>query len=403
MRSIRKGRKAQGIVDSVDLFIKNTYEGGNKKGKLDLIRILCENSQNARYWISSLGGQWQDKVYLTIGGVWPRSLDAKNNVRDSLINPFLKALQSSGSEIVLNCRAEKLLHDDQGRITGVKAYDTINGNTYIFHADKGVVMATGGFSANSEMVSYYNPTIPTNTPTTNSPSATGDGILMGRDVGANLIHMEYIQLHPNSGTNVYFTGMIENTIYVNQQGKRFVNEQSTRSEVCNAILEQPGGVIYAIFDSNTISDDIRNSQDDGYQDFAALAKEGKCGYGENIDELADSIGVPGAELKKSIEDFNQYVEGLKEDPFGRELFYHKLGDPPFYASIQTARIHNTIGGLEIDTKARVLNQQGQVISGLTACGEVTGGIHGDNRLGGNALTDCVVFGRIAGRTLMENP
>lgn len=388
----------QGIVDSLELYIKNTYEGGGEKGNLELIRKLCENSKSARDWISSYGGEWQDSIYLTIGGRWPRSLDAKNNATETLIDPLIKAIKNNNGEIIVNCKAEELIMED-GKVIGVKAYDINSKKEYELYGTNGVILATGGFSANSDMVSQYNDTIPEDNPTTNSPSATGDGIIMGQAVGANIIDMENILLHPHSGTNVYFSGMIDNSIYVNQLGKRFVNEQLDRNEVCQEILEQPGAIVYAIFDSNVINEEFWSTQD-GYQDFVELAKAGKCGYGETLEELAESIGVDPIELEKSVREFNQAVDGLIEDKFGRELFYKKIEDGPFYASIRSAYTHYTIGGLEIDSRARVKNTDGDTIPGLYAAGEVTGGIHGENRLGGNSLTECIVFGRIAGESIL---
>lgn len=388
----------QGIVDSLELYVKNTYEGGGEKGNLELIRKLCENSKSARDWISSYGGEWQDSIYLTIGGRWPRSLDAKNNATETLIDPLIKAIKNNNGEIIVNCKAEELIMED-GKVIGVKAYDINSKKEYELYGTNGVILATGGFSANSDMVSQYNDTIPEDNPTTNSPSATGDGIIMGQAVGANIIDMENILLHPHSGTNVYFSGMIDNSIYVNQLGKRFVNEQLDRNEVCQEILEQPGSIVYAIFDSNVINEEFWSTQD-GYQDFVELAKAGKCGYGETLEELAESIGVDPIELEKSVREFNQAVDGLIEDKFGRELFYKKIEDGPFYASIRSAYTHYTIGGLEIDSQARVKNTDGDTIPGLYAAGEVTGGIHGENRLGGNSLTECIVFGRIAGESIL---
>lgn len=388
----------QGIVDSLELYIKNTYEGGGEEGNLELIRKLCENSKSARDWISSYGGEWQDSIYLTIGGRWPRSLDAKNNATETLIDPLIKAIKNNNGEIIVNCKAEELIMED-GRVIGVKAYDINSKKEYELYGTNGVILATGGFSANSDMVSQYNDTIPEDNPTTNSPSATGDGIIMGQAVGANIIDMENILLHPHSGTNVYFSGMIDNSIYVNQLGKRFVNEQLDRNEVCQEILEQPGAIVYAIFDSNVINEEFWSTQD-GYQDFVELAKAGKCGYGDTLEELAESIGVDPIELEKSVREFNQAVDGLIEDEFGRELFYKKIEDGPFYASIRSAYTHYTIGGLEIDSQARVKNTNGDIIPGLYAAGEVTGGIHGENRLGGNSLTECIVFGRIAGESIL---
>lgn len=392
-------QQLQEIEDSVELFIQNTYDAGDQKGNMELIKVMCENSESARYWISEHGGKWQEKIYLTVGGLFPRSMDAENNPVETFLDPLSDAIKENGGEIIVNVKAEELIQED-GRVTGVKAMGT-DGTPYVLHAAKGVVMATGGFGANSEMVAKYSDTIPENNPTTNSPAATGDGIIMGESVNANLVGMEYIQMLPNPGTNVYFTGEIENSIYVNKMGERFVSEQGRRDVLCNAILQQPDSVMYAIFDSKTINDEFKSNQD-GSQDYVQLAKEGKCGYGETLEELAESIGVDADGLKKSVEDFNAIVAGEAEDPFGRELFYEPISDGPFYASIRTARTHHTMGGLEINTRAQVIDTDGNVIPGLYAAGEVTGGIHGSNRIGGNALTDCVVFGRIAGDSILAD-
>lgn len=392
-------QEPQGIEDSVELFIQNTYDAGDQKGNMDLIRVMCENSESARYWISEHGGKWQEKIYLTVGGLFPRSMDAENNPVETFIDPLTKAITDNGGEILVNVKAEELIQED-GRVTGVKATGT-DGTPYIFTGTKGIVMATGGFGANSEMVAQYSDTIPENNPTTNTPAATGDGIVMGEAVNANLVGMEYIQMLPNPGTNVYFTGEIENSIYVNKNGERFVSEQGRRDVLCNAILAQPDSVMFAIFDSKTINDEFKSNQD-GSQDYVQLAKEGKCGYGETLEELAESVGVDPEGLVKSVEEFNAIVRGEAEDPFGRELFYEEISDGPFYASIRTARTHHTMGGLEINTRAQVIDKEGNPIAGLYAAGEVTGGIHGSNRIGGNALTDCVVFGRIAGDSILAD-
>ena len=395
---VRQGEK--GIEDSLDLYIKQTYEGGGCVGNLDLITILCEGAGDARDWLEEHGARWSEKgVYLPTGGAWPRSLDAANGANESFIRPLAQAVVQEGGRIIRDHRVVALIRKED-RIVGVRAVEAETGTERIFWAEQGVVLATGGFGSNPEMIAQYCQDLPEGIESETTPAATGDGILLALRVGAGLTGMQYAQMVPGAaGDGAYLTSEIGSAIYVNQNGERFASEQLPNSELCRAILAQPGGIAYAVFDSGTIGEDYVDNAGRGVAEFRRLAEQGLCGFGETLDQLAASIGVDVQQLLKTIRQFNRIVDGETRDPFGRELFYKKLETPPFYASKRTAKIHYTMGGLRINTEAQVLREDLSPIEGLYACGEVTGGIHGTNHVSGNALADCVVFGRIAGKSV----
>lgn len=389
-------QSAQGIEDSLELFIKQTYDGGGRIGNLDLIALLCEKAGDARDWLAAHGSTWSEQgVYLSTGGAWPRSLDAAYGANESFIRPLAESVVAAGGSIVRDLRVISLVCEGE-TVIGARAVNTLTGEEHVFWTDS-VVLATGGFGANLDMIAEYCGDIPENVETETTPAATGDGILLALRTGAALVDMEYVQMVPGAVENgLYFTSEISSSIYVNKNGERFVSEQLSSSELCQAILDQPDQIAYAIFDSNTISEDFVDNTGRNTEQIRKLAAEGLCGYGETLQELAENLGLDPATFLATIEEFNRTVDGETVDPFGRELFYKKISSGPFYASIRTAKVHYTMGGLRIDTRARVLNKEGRAIPGLYAAGEVTGGIHGTNHVTGNALADCVVFGRIAG-------
>lgn len=398
---IRQG--AQGIEDSVELFIMNTYVTSGMQGNLDLITILCENACDARNWISEHGGTWDEgNIYLTTGGKWPRSLDAANNAYDTYIYPLATAVTQMNGDIIVNMKAESLIVEN-GVVVGVEAVSMENGKSYKIYGEKGVVLATGGYGSNMEMIQEYCSYISESVESETMRGATGDGILMAQSIGADTVDMKYVQMELSAVVDgMRISNEVGNAIYVNKEGQRFVAEDADRSEVCQALLEQTDGIAYVIFDSNTIHGDFTDSLGRSAEDLKKLVEEGLIGYGETIGELAQSLGIDAAALQNTIDLFNLMVDGELVDPYGRELFYRKLGDGPYYASIRTAKIHYTMGGLKIDIDAHVINTNGEIIEGLYACGEVTGGIHGTNHVGGNALADCVVFGRIAGKNIANS-
>jgi len=392
----------QGIEDSVEKHFTQTYEGGDKVGKPELIRTLVENAYSALKWLENMGMKFKDEVFTVLGGLWPRAHQPVEPLGTGYINTYMNYINqhSDDIEIMLNTRATELIVEN-GRVIGVEA-ESPEGKV-IAKANNGVIIATGGFAGNVQARNYYNKFWPdlTNLKTTNRPGITGDGIWMAEKIGANLIGMEYIQLipmgDPETGSlsgNIERT--VENRIFVNKDGNRFVDEGGRRDDMTRALLEQEDQMMWVIVDKHTYpTGDTKNNFDETID---YLVEQGIAYKADTLEELALKIGVNPENLVKSVETFNLAVEGKIKDPFGRTLFKDKIDTPPFYAGARVPTVHHTMGGIEINPKAQVLDVNGNVIPGLYAAGEVTGGIHGSNRLGGNAVLDTVVFGRIAGES-----
>ena len=391
-----------GVEDSVERFIQNTMEAGDFKANPELVKVLCSHALEARQWLSKHGTVWSEMVYQTIGGLWPRSMDEINKIAyNGFIAPLAKTVKELNGKVVLNCKAEKLVQNEAGRVTGVIAFDTKNGQEYHFTAKNAVIIATGGYSANNDMVVKYNGV--NGLPTSNAPTSTGDGINMGLSVHAALEGMDYIQIHPHGnpitgGLQSHFAGVIKNSIYVNREGKRFVEESGRRDVISNATVAQTGQVMFSIFDSEggfyagvKELSDLDNLKAKGYIYQAAT-----------LEDLAKQAGIDPEGLKATVARYNELVASGEDVDFHKDEIELKIEKAPFYCVPLSPTLHHTMGGLKINTEAQVLRDDGTVIPGLYAAGEVTGGLHGTNRVGGNALTDCVVFGRIAGKNAAEN-
>lgn len=385
---------AQGIEDSIELHIQQTYEGGDRVGDLELIRVMCENALDSIHWLEDLGVEFQDSITTVIGATWPRTHYPINSVGSDFILPLKDACDAFGQEIIVNMKATDLIVDETGRVTGVLATDTATGTPYRFIGEKGVILASGGFGADIERCRSYNPNIPEDIATSNHAGATGDGIDMAVAIGAATEGIEYVQMLPIAG-NVVSTA-IENQIFVNENGERFVREDGRRDIMSNAVLEQPGKYMYMICDQRVADESITGSN------IEHLLENGLIYRADTLEELAAQIGVNAENLVKTVAEFNELVAGNGTDEFGREVYDHTIEVGPFWASsAQHPVLHHTMGGIKIDVNARVINTDGQPIPGLYAAGEVCGGVHGSNRLGGNACADIFVFGRIAAESAFE--
>ena len=385
-----------GLFDSPEWHMWQTYHGGDYTGTPELIRILGANALDARNWLASLGVDWRPTIGAATGSLWLRSHYGGADFPDGFhsIVPFMNYINRHDNiEVHLNTNADSLITQG-GRVTGVRA--TYRGATFTYTARRGVVMATGGFGANVAMRQQHNvqwadlgPSIGTST---HPMTAQGCGIIMGEAVGAQLRDMGFIQLHPSGEVG---TGLMNlhpgtaglNRIFVNTEGNRFVAEDARRDDTINAIMAQPGGIMWVI------ADRARYEPDDPL--ISVQVEIGKALKANTLEELAQMMGVPATNLRAAIDQYNAGFDGVP-DPFGLSTFGARMGVGPFFAAQRTPTVHHTMGGLLIDTNARVLDRNNRPIPGFYAAGEVTGGIHGANRLGGNALTDTNVFGRIAG-------
>ncbi len=390
--------KPTGYFDSVELFMLDTMIGGKGLNDPALVKVLAENSKDSIDWLASIGAPL-DSVS-SFGGASvkrihrPVNEEGKTVPVGSFMIPVLEQnCADLGVEILLDTTAESLLTDETGAVVGVKAAAK-NGAAVTVNA-KSVVLATGGFGANLEYVAQLKPSLK-GFVTTNAAGAQGQGIQMAQAVGAATLDMDQIQIHPTveQGTSALITEGLrgDGAILLNSEGKRFCDEVGTRDAVSAAELEQ-GEFVWLLVDQKMV---------DASSVIAGYIKKGFTTQGDDVNAMAQAMGVDAAVLAETLEKWNASVASGSDAEFGRTSFASPLDTAPYYAIKVAPGVHHTMGGLSINETAQVLNEQGEAISGLFAAGEVTGGVHGANRLGGNAVSDFVVFGRIAGAAAAAN-
>ena len=386
------------LFDSPEWHALQTLDAGDYLGNVSQIRTLTSNTLDTLHWLTDNGVNWSDEVSTVVGALWNRSHQTTPDASGAQIVAALEnAAREAGVKIYLDTKAESLVNAN-GKVTGA-VITNAKGETVTVNATKGVILATGGFAANVEMRTKYNEEgnkwenidkLGTN----NTPGATGDGITMGLSVDANLVGMGWIQLMPlNSVSGGGISGYVNSTAFVNQEGKRYVAEDGRRDVLAAGALAQTNQMFYGICDNKEATLRMAQAALDGQVAYGMIYR------GETLAELAETIGVPADALESTIADFNKLVKAGKPDEFGRTLWENTIEEGPFYAVAFTPCVHHTMGGLEINGNAEVLNTKGQVIEGLYAAGEVTGGIHGTNRVGGNAVPDALTFGKIAGANI----
>ncbi|NNJ29831.1 flavocytochrome c [Lacrimispora defluvii] len=387
-------QKADGIEDSIELFVEDTMKGGKNLNDPKLVQVMAEQSADAVTWVNEIGGDLS--VVGQFGGASVKRIHRPSDtsaVGPMLVNALNAKLKELDVPVFLETEAVHILLNEEGAVTGVQAA-TKGGEPYTISC-KAVILASGGFGANSELVVKYRKDLD-GFCTTNHSGATGDGIVMAEELKAGLVDIDQIQTHPTVNpdtTTMYTEGVRGNgAILVNRSGKRFVNELETRDVVSEAILNQEGKTCFMVFDQS-----VRES-------LSAIEKyigQGIITQADTPEELAEAIGVDKDQLKATLEQYANYQTGGKDTEFGRESMEVPLNMPPYYAGLCAPAVHHTMGGVKIDTATQVLKEDGNAIPGLFAAGEVVGGVHGANRLGGNAVTDIVVFGRLAGNAAYD--
>ena len=406
------------LFDSKEWYALQTWINGDKVANLDLVKALCYNAFGGYEWIESMGMKFQDKISQGAGSLWQRTHTSTMKMGTGFISTYADMLEKYGDKVTLltETTATKLVVDNN-QVKAVKATDNHTGKEITVTGKDGVVLATGGFGANAKMVQEYNTTGKwpdlSKTGTTNRFSASqGDGITMAKDAGASLTDMEQLQL-------LYLGNLVDGQIskfpardvngtdqiiFINKEGKRFVREDGRRDQICGGVLNQTDKMFYILESGDGAGyKDIKDPSwrsGDGFT-FEYLEKNGFIIYAETLEELAKKLDMDPATLQATVDEFNKSVES-GSDEFGRTLYSTKLEKGPWVATPRQACVHHTMGGVTIDTEARVLNEKGEVIKGLYAAGEVTGGIHGANRLGGNAVVDTVVFGKLSADTLLAD-
>ena len=382
-----------GYFDSVELMELDTMIGGKGINDPELVETLCENSADAIDWldehgitlhnVSSFGGASVKRIHR------PVNAEGKTVSVGSYMIPLLQEnCEKAGVKMMLDTTATEILTDANGAAVGVKATGA-SGETVTVNA-KAVVLATGGFGANLDMVVKYKPELK-GFMTTNAPGIQGQGIEMAQAIGAATVDMDQIQIHPTveANTAALITEGLrgDGAILINEDGQRFIDEVGTRDVVSAAEIAQTGSYSWLVVDQ---------AMADASSVIQGYIKKGYTVTGATYEELGKAMGVDAAAFAETMEKWNGCVEAKNDPDFGRTSFANPLNTAPYYAVKVTAGVHHTMGGLKINANTEVLNEKGEVIPGLFAAGEVTGGVHGANRLGGNAVADFTVFGRIAG-------
>ncbi|WP_308008291.1 flavocytochrome c [uncultured Fusobacterium sp.] len=395
----------KGLKDSNDAFYNDILKGGDNEGDPKLVRVLADNALSGAEWLKDyINMTFEDRQMFFGGHSVERSLVPLGATGVEMISKLLAKAEELNIPVLYETPAVELIVD-KGRVTGVKALS--EDKEYTFLAEDGVILASGGFGSNLEMRVKYNKDVDENILSTNTVGITGDGITMAEKIGAQLEDMPFIQTYPTcdpiSGALLYFgdVRLVGGSILVNQEGKRFVEELERRDVISMAIKKQTGNAAYQFCDEAQVK--LSGVAEHHADEMNYLFNNKLLVKANTIKEAADFFGIDAAELEKTVEKYNQYAKD------GKDLEFNKRGKltpfeakGPFYIMKAVPAVHHTMGGVKIDENARVINTKGEIIKGLYGAGEVTGDIHGTNRLGSDAIADITVFGRIAGQNVVKD-
>ena len=397
------------LFDSIEHHLIQSYLGGMRQdldgntvyGNYEMLATLTSKSYETAMWMTSLwGAEWQDGLSEPIGSMWLRSmqpvgLDKKGNWFDKPA----AYVTSNGGEIIFNTTADKILVED-GKAAGVHG-TMADGTEVTIHANA-VIITTGGFGANTEMVmeydNYWGDDLYDEIGTTNVNATVGEGIVMAQEaLDAATTGMEFAQLMPISfaSNGILALGNGSNVIFVNPQGERYVNEYAERDVLSKAAFDFGGeeGLFYEVSTRETSIN------------LPPMWNDTDCYEAKTLEEVAQMVGIPADTLVATVNKYNTYVDNQYDEDFQKEALAVRIDlksdNDTYTIRVMKPSIHHTMGGLVIDGETHVYNTSNEVISGLYAAGEVTGGMHAGNRLGGNAITDIYTFGRIAGYNAAE--
>jgi len=385
-----KFQEAAGIDDSNAAFFEETLAGGNETNDEDLLNYMIDHSADAIDWLDSIGITLDNLT--TTGGMSVERTHRPSDgsaVGEYLVNGLLDNIEEREIPLFVNSEVTGILEED-GKVTGVDVL--VNQTDARTIQSEAVVVATGGFGANFDMIVDHNPDLE-GFVTTNHEGSTGTGIEMISTLGGDVVDMSDIQIHPtvqqSSGYLITEAVRGEGAILVSKEGTRFTNEMGTRDVISADIIALPEQKAYLIFDDG-VKERVKAIE--------KYESEGFVISGNSVDELAEAMSLPAEDLNQTIEAWNSAVAEGKDELFGRNTAMDEdLSNGSFHAIEVAPGVHHTMGGVRINTLTEVLNAQGNKVDGLYAAGELTGGIHGSNRIGGNAVADIIIFGRQAGK------
>jgi urocanate reductase len=388
--------------DSVESHLEDTLKGGDRYNFPELVEVLVKGAPEALNWMIEQGGVELREALTRAGGHSAyRTHTVTAGVGRGFTDPLKKMAESKGVQIRLGSEVTGIWRQDQdGPVQGVSVKS--GRRTMNIAIGKALILASGGFSRDVKMRMQFNPAVIPEFNTTNQPGATGEIIRFAQAIGADALQLNFIQLYPFAEPEtgildtpaVYpFNGVGYGMIYVSKEGKRFVNELERRDVCSFAQIKLGLKPTYAIFNEAMVL-----KMGGSTKEVADGIAKGRFIKAASIGELADRIRIPSNALEQTVKAYNQCLKDKKDSEFNKPITASMLplDEGPFYAVPQWPAVHHTMGGLRINKHAQVIDIRDKVIPRLYAAGEVTGGIHGSNRLGSNAIPDCVVFGRIAG-------
>ncbi|OPY89656.1 MAG: Urocanate reductase precursor [Syntrophaceae bacterium PtaU1.Bin231] len=390
-----------GIKDSPELHYQQTLAAGDYRGDPEKVRFMTSNALAGRKWLEKLGVVFDPKPYTAVGALWARSFDPVNKGRGGLIIKVLKEqVDKRKIPILMNVKLAAIVRQKtlDGPVMGALVVDRKK-EIYI-RARRAVILATGGFSADVAMRMKHDPRLNAEVPTTNVATATGEAITIAANEGADVIGMDYIQMliACNYYTKKYgsLTNLgVDHALFVNLEGKRFVAEDARRDVMAEGVLKQPKKVLLWVADEQCAKRFNPKITEE-------ILKDGLAFRANTLEELAkqlnEKLQVPEKAFLDTVAQYNDAVAKGKDAEFGKKPANLKpVTVGPFYASPTQAGVHHTMGGIQTKgTTCQVIGRNDKIIPRLYAAGEVTGGVHGTNRVGGNATVDCIVFGRNAG-------
>ncbi|MCG5031558.1 flavocytochrome c [Mesosutterella sp. OilRF-GAM-744-9] len=404
-------QRAMGIKDSPQKHFENTMKGGHMTNNPVLVHNLADHAKETLQWLETMGLEVNPKVGAATGALFQRSHypnPAGGHTYIAVLEHKLHEYGPDRVKVLLETQATDLIVRD-GRVVGVKARS--KAGPVVATATKGVIISTGGFGANVAFRQKVNTGIWKEAKLDErigcsniSVAAQGEGLMMAQKAGAELIGLADIQIHPNGTPG---TGLMldiktsgRNRLFINENGDRFVNEGAARDVLSKAVFAQPHSSYWLVQNYLRYPDEHAIDLLSGRR-MSDMLEQGRVKKAKDLEELSRMTGMPLDHLKASIEEYNKAVRNKgTPDKYGFVANHtddREMTRGPWYFAKKVPTIHHTMGGIRVDVKAHALDKNGRWVKGLYAAGETTGGLHGENRLGGNAVADCMVNGRIAGR------
>lgn len=396
----------EGIKDSSEIMFNDMLKAGLGLNHPDLAQTVAEQSNEVVQWtVNYLGVKYKERVTHLGGHNVPRSYYTTNNSGSGIVRPQLAKVRELGIPLKTGCYLTRILQDEDGRVKGVQILDGYrfpkqeSGNSKLIKAKKAIILATGGFGYDIPFRTIQDPRLTKDVDCTNQPGATAEALLEALRIGATPVQPSWIQLGPwacpdEKGMGIGYIFAIAaafpfGVMVDPATGERFVNELADRKTRADAILKT-GHYCIGIADQEAVKYTAKLDK---------MLARGIVKKFNTLEELASAFKINFQGLKKTVEKYNTFVKRGKDEDFQKPIREgaRPIVKPPFYGMNLWPKVHHCMGGTQINTKAQIIGLNHEPIIGLYGAGEVTGGVHGACRLGSCAITDCLVFGRIAGK------